>query len=95
MEILKEISTHIDCGNFVVAENLCNQLLGDIEKKNQKSKTTYTVLFNLAGFFVDLGHMARRKDLGRIGIDLMTDHKESFLAAIPSKRVNRTGHDQG
>ena len=82
MEILQKISTHIDRGDFDTAEDLCNQLLGTIEKGNIKSENTYKILFNLAGFFVDLGHMAKRKDLSLLGLDLMTNHKEAFLETI-------------
>lgn len=82
MEILQKISTHIDRGDFDMAEDLCKQLLGAIEKKTSKCENTYKLLFNLAGFFVDIGHMAKKKDLSRIGFDLMTKHKKSFLEII-------------
>jgi hypothetical protein len=82
MEILQKISTHIDRGNFDTAEDLCNQLLSTIEIEDKKTVTTYIILFNLAGFFVDLGHMAKRKDLSLLGLNLMSNHKESFLEII-------------
>lgn len=80
MEILQKISAHIDHGDFEMAEDLCNQLLATIRKKTIKDKNSDVVLFNLAGFFVDIGHMAKKKDLCRLGLNLMLEHKESFLA---------------
>lgn len=84
MEILKEISSYIDDGNFEKAEILCKQLLSDIEHKADKSENTYLVLFNLASFFVDLGHMSKKTNLSRKGLDLMTNYQEIFLEFVPA-----------
>lgn len=83
MESLKIISGHIDDGDFDKAETLCNQLLFAIEHNTEKSEKTYQILFSLAGFFIDLGHMSKRPDLSRIGLDMMTNYQEVFLEIIP------------
>lgn len=84
MELLETISAHIDDGDFDIAETLCNQLLSTIEHNAKKGENTYLILFNLAGFFIDLGHMSKRPDLSRIGLDLMTNYQEVFLKITPS-----------
>lgn len=83
MNILNQISHHIDEGNFTQAEILCTQLLSDLEKSDDKSENAFRFRFNIAAFFIDLGHMAKRPDLSRKGLDLMTTNHDVFLQIIP------------
>ncbi len=82
MELLKIISGHIDDGDFGKAETLCNELLSVIEHNTEKSENTYRILFNLAGAYIDLGHMSKRPDLSRTGLALMTNNQEVFLKIV-------------
>lgn len=61
MELLKRISTHIDVGDFDIAEDLSKELLSSIKQETINTENGYNLLFNLTGLFIDLGHMSKKK----------------------------------
>ena len=84
MELLQLISSTIDTGDFNTAEKLCSELLSKIEGHIEKTDTHYRLYFNLAGFYTDIGHMASRIDLSKLGLKMLLDHQDAFLKIIPA-----------
>jgi len=82
MNLMNTISAYIDNGDFNKAKLLCFDLLESLKHNPEKSETLDLILFNLAGFFVDLGHMAGKPNLSHIGFDIMTDNQKKFLKIV-------------
>lgn len=83
MEDLQKIIDHISNGHFFIAEKLLRMLLKKVTKLTVNNEYKYTLLFNIAGQFTDLGHMNKKKDLGNIGCKLMEEYQKYFLKIIP------------
>lgn len=83
MEELQKISNHISNGNFYIAEKLSKKLLKKVTQLTVNNEYKYTLLFNLAGQFIDLGHMSKKRELGELGYKLMEEHQDIFLIIVP------------
>ncbi|WP_394210720.1 LA2681 family HEPN domain-containing protein [Psychrobacter piscatorii] len=79
---LDNASKMIDRGQFEESYKLClylKELLGEVSNPTEPS--FYYTLFRLAGLFVDIGHMASKKEASYIGLEIMeSDSFENCLA---------------
>lgn len=79
---LNNASKMIDRGQFEGSYKLClylKELLGEVSTPTEPS--FYYTLFRLAGLFVDIGHMASKKEASYIGLEMMeSDSFEHCLA---------------
>lgn len=82
MELLNIISQHINIGEFAEAELLCNKALSDLNSFEAKNRPA--ILFNLAGFYIDLGHMSKKPTLSERGLSLMYENEKEFLTITSS-----------
>jgi len=71
--------------------SLINRLIndGEFEKayivslsvyKECKSSNKFLILFNIASFFVDIGHMGNNKDASQLALKILEENEEKFLS---------------
>ena len=82
MDILVRISTLIDKGEFVEAKQLCAQLHAELDKTDEWADAHYKILFNLAGFYIDIGHLSNARDLSVLGCEIMEENAERFVKVV-------------
>ncbi|MFZ7131933.1 MAG: LA2681 family HEPN domain-containing protein [Eubacteriales bacterium] len=78
----KEIDGLINSGNFYEA-NIKNEILlqSAIEEKDEAKKAIF--LFNIAGFFVDIGHLLKENSISQKGLDLLEENRNIILQVVP------------
>ena len=78
----KEIDGLINSGNFYEA-NIKNEILlqSVIEEKDEAKKAVF--LFNIAGFFVDIGHLLKENSISQKGLDLLEENRNIILQVVP------------
>lgn len=78
VELLNKIPHLIDAGCFDDAFLSSKKALSALEKID-KNDFYYTLMFNLAGFFVDVGGMAGNDEACVIGLDIFEKHRDEFI----------------
>lgn len=78
---LKEISKLIYVGDFKHAKSLSEELLNKaLEVENFNVRTFF--IFNVAGFFIDIGHLWQKKEICQKGLDLLLQYEENILQTV-------------
>jgi len=78
IEKLKLINNDINNAEFIESFNLLKEILFEINKF-EKNELTYQILFNIACYCVDIGHMNINSEASEIGIKLFTNYQEKFI----------------
>ena len=79
METLKIIDQLIVDGSFDDAENICKVKLDEINNLENKSDSSFSLLFGLSALLIDLAHFTNKNNLGKLGLKLMLDNEKKFL----------------
>lgn len=78
-DFIAKIDNYINIGKFDEAEKLCLSLLENINSNEKKKDDCLPVLYNVASFLVDIGHGTRKKELSKMGHDIIAENKIEFI----------------
>lgn len=76
------ISKLIDSGEFQDALDRTYALLKNTEKNPPEDGIFNKIMFNIAGFFVDLGHMHNDEGAASKGLSLFEENKSAFIDVV-------------
>lgn len=79
---LEEISELINTGNYKLAYDISVKLLIEVlEVKDFKIVPIF--IFNIAGFFIDIGDLWQKKEICQKGLDLLLKYEKSIMLSVP------------
>jgi hypothetical protein len=79
---LFEISRLIDSGKFDEA-NVKTEELYEYAKSEKNESKKAVCIFNIAGFFIDIGHLTGNNELCKNGYDLLNESEHEILNVVP------------
>lgn len=85
MKTIKRINELIDIGNFDDAEKLCEIKLKELNCLENKSDSSFLLLFNLSGLVIDLAHYSNQNKLAELGLKIMLDNEKKFLELVSAR----------
>ena len=87
VEELERLSRLVDLGKFSCALNDLYVLLKLIEGSTDKNGAYYRMLSNIAGVFVDIGHMQPNIEASNKGLQILEHNKAKIMEQIEEKDV--------